>query len=137
MPYDSNLVFASKVDISADGNQDDQALPAGLAEGNLCQFMLWVEGAITGTDPTLDVKIQGKIGTNYYDAAKFPQLAASGVDALKNTAVASGGGHVSAFGRFLSGTTHYRYAAEVPATGTPVYNDVTIRVVPLHHPGLI
>lgn len=135
MAYDANLVLANQVDISADGNQADQTLPQGMADGNLVQFEMVVEGTITGTTPTLDMKVQGKDASgNYYDVGKFGQLAATGT--FTNAAYASKGGKLLAFGRFLKGTTAWRYNADVGGT-TPVYNDVTIRAQMMPHPASI
>lgn len=43
-------------------------------------FCLSVTGSITGTSPTLDVKIQGTNdnGSNWSDIASFPQMTAAG-----------------------------------------------------------
>jgi hypothetical protein len=143
MAYDIALVLCSAVDISADGNQADQALPGGLAGGPICQFDMVVAGAITGTAPTLDMTIQEKIGSNYRNVAIFPRLADTGQDL--NVDYANAGivnitagsiGMLRAYGRFRKEATAYRYVADVAASGTPVYNDVTIRVVPLDARGL-
>jgi len=83
---------------------------------------MWVEGAIAGTSPTLDMRVeQSSDDSNYEIISSFPTL---GTTNHPNATYASKGGHVDCYAQVTKRYVRYSYIQ----TGTsPVYNDVTIR----------
>ena len=108
--FDANyMLIKSTADVTADAN--GSALDVKWPKEMTQTFKL-VAPAVTGTNPTLDVKIQGSNdnGTNYADIISFPQLTAAGVKYVRCLvpyktirAVIDVGGTTPNFGKVLCG----------------------------------
>ena len=114
--YDSNyMLYASTAAVTADANGD--AFDRLWFPHTPVVAKLAVTGTISGTSPTLDVKIQGTDdgGTNWVDIKSFPQV--TGTDgAIK-------------YIRFLCPYKQLRAVIDVGGT-SPSYGSIQCSIVP-------
>lgn len=120
----------------------DSDVGAGLRKGVVYMATMTIQGAVSGTSPTLAVTIQAEDSdTSWFNIGTFPTLGADGTP-YPNTALESGGGYVHAY--FSVPNKTYELDADgvgkdviaVRAFGTttgsssPTYNDVNIVLRP-------
>ncbi len=114
MPWDASARLANAATIGANGSGAgvDVGQVAGF-DGGLVEFRMWV-GTVTGTTPTLDLKIEESDNDSAYSTvATFAQVA--GTKTTKNQYQAVG----------VVRKRYLRYTATVSGT-TPSFTGVTI-----------
>lgn len=123
MAWDNNLKLADNIDTAGTTRVNGTALDLNSLgyPGGLAQFRMWVGGAITGTSPTLEVRIEQSSDDSTYEViTQFPIL---GSAANPNADYASKASHVDCYAQVTKRYVRYSYIQ----TGTsPVYNDVSI-----------
>lgn len=126
----TNLLLADDTDVTADANGSDVAVQ-GLNKGQICMAIMHIEGAIDSSsgDEVMDVYIEEKIGTAYYNIGVFPRISYDTATEYVNADFASAGRVARCFFVINPDATHIRCRFDV--TGTTVsYADVSIVVVP-------
>lgn len=133
MPYDTNVLLNAQD--AADSNEGNQTA-VNVHGGVGIMVAMQIAGTITGTNPTLDVKVQYSDdgGTTYYDVIVFPQIDKDDRDA--NNAVQLGGtagkkvikrmGWLPRPKAAQNGVGKLRVNTTVGGTSTPTFNDVTV-----------
>lgn len=117
------------------------AAGAGLLTGVVYEASLRVKGTVTGTTPTLQVKIQGKDEDgSFFDLGIFPLLSATATDPFPHVNVKNGQRDVKCYfkvpARTLESLTAPKKVVAVRALGTttgsdtPTFNDVDILLRP-------
>lgn len=127
----------------------DSDIGAGLRKGVLYAAIMSIAGTITGTSPTLQVKIQAEDeDTSWFDIGIFPLIGAAGTP-FPGPSVASGLYQMPPALFMVPNTTlevdsdgvgkdviAVRALGITTGSSTPTFNDVTITLVPAM-PGLI
>lgn len=120
----------------------DSDVGAGLRKGVVYAARMSIAGAVSGTSPTLQVKIQAEDeDTSWFDIGIFPTLGAAGTP-FPNAELDNGGGYLYAFFQVPNMTYErdsdgvgkdviaVRAYGTTTGTSTPTYNDVTIDLMP-------
>ncbi len=109
MVMDAELLLADTVDITATG--DGSSKDFGGGDQHPLTYAVHVKGAVSGTNPTLDLTIdESDNGSTWRTFLSFEQITASGV--------------YYATGK--SDARYRRYGATIGGTDTPTFLDVTI-----------
>lgn len=127
-----NLLLADDTDVTVDVNGSDVAVQ-GMHKGAINMAVMHIEGAIDSAsgDEVMDVYIEEKIGTAYYNVGVFPRISFDTATEYTNADFASSGRVGRCFFVLNPDATNIRCRFDVGGT-TPSYADVSIVVVPLN-----